>query len=64
MQIPWMAGPGNIRVAADREFIGKDWLAFLAEAEAPARDPPAIQNLALGETDRTAPAETFFRALP
>jgi hypothetical protein len=57
----------NIRiVTGDREFIGEDWLAFLANREIPfVIHLRKRRRLALGGPDGPAlPAELFFRALP
>jgi hypothetical protein len=61
-----LARPEDIRVVtADREFIGEDWLAFLAEREISfAIRLRKRRRLALGAPDGPAlPAEMFFRAL-
>jgi hypothetical protein len=61
-----LVGPEDIRVVtADREFIGEDWLAFLAERKIPfAIRLRKRRRLALDDPDGPAlPAELFFRAL-
>lgn len=62
-----LTGPEDVRaVVADREFIGEEWLAFLAEREIPfVVRLRRRRRLALGSPDGPAlPAEMFFRALP
>jgi hypothetical protein len=61
-----LARPENIRVVTgDREFIGKKWLALLADREIPfVVRLRKRRRLALGAPDGPAlPAEMFFRAL-
>jgi hypothetical protein len=61
-----LTSPEKIRaVVADREFIGEDWLAFLADREIPfVIRLLGRRRLALGAPDGPAlPAELFFRTL-
>jgi hypothetical protein len=61
-----LARPEDIRVVTgDREFIGEDWLAFLAERKIPfAVRLRKRRRLALGSPEGPAlPAAMFFRAL-